>query len=219
MSITGYGSGATGATGAQGVGFTARGVWSPSATYAALDIVSRSGRAYMALTNSTNVDPASESGSVIPDTPVPAGDFSPGPYSLGHVFTTASTVSLLGARFWKAPGEAGSHAINLWDHLGNLIASATVGNETASGWQRQDFLTPVLIEPGQFYVISYETHGLCSATNNALPSYGGPINMSASVASTNLGVTPYPENLRSYSFFVDLFYSVSSFWGVIGAAT
>ena len=43
----------------------------------------------------------------------------------------------------------------MWDASGNLLASATFTNETASGWQQVNFSQPVQISPNTTYVVGY----------------------------------------------------------------
>ena len=51
------------------------------------------------------------------------------------------------------------HVGHLWSSSGSLLATVTFGNETATGWQRADFSTPVSIAAGTTYVISFSTGG------------------------------------------------------------
>jgi hypothetical protein len=64
---------------------------------------------------------------------------------------------ITGIRFFKATTNTGTHVANLWSNTGTLLASTTFFNETASGWQQVDFLTPVAIAAGTTYVASYHT--------------------------------------------------------------
>ena len=60
-----------------------------------------------------------------------------------------------GLRFYKGPGNTGTHVGSLWDGSGNLLARATFADETATGWQQVSFGTPVPITAGTAYVASY----------------------------------------------------------------
>ena len=51
--------------------------------------------------------------------------------------------------------NTGTHVGSLWDANGNLLASATFANESASGWQQVSLSKPVSIWPNTTYVISY----------------------------------------------------------------
>ncbi len=62
---------------------------------------------------------------------------------------------ITGIRFYKGPGNTGTHIGNLWTSTGTLLATVTFTDETASGWQEADFSTPVAITAGTTYVASY----------------------------------------------------------------
>lgn len=58
-------------------------------------------------------------------------------------------------RFYKHAGNTGTHVGNLWTGSGTLLSSVTFTGETSSGWQQASLSTPVLIQAGQTYVVSY----------------------------------------------------------------
>jgi hypothetical protein len=60
-----------------------------------------------------------------------------------------------GVRFYKGTGNTGTHAGRLWSSNGQLLASGTFSNETASGWQTLTFSQPVAVYAGLTYVASY----------------------------------------------------------------
>jgi hypothetical protein len=60
-----------------------------------------------------------------------------------------------GIRFYKASTNTGTHIGNLWTSDGQLLASATFTNESASGWQQVNFSQPVTLSPNTTYVASY----------------------------------------------------------------
>ena len=62
---------------------------------------------------------------------------------LGVKFTADSNGTITGIRFYKASTNTGTHIGSLWSSTGTLLASATFGNETASGWQQVNFSTGV----------------------------------------------------------------------------
>jgi beta-mannanase len=75
---------------------------------------------------------------------------------LGMRFYTAVPGQVVGVRFWKpSTANAGPHIGNLWDANGVNLATVTFSGETASGWQRADFSTPVQLTARTHYVISY----------------------------------------------------------------
>jgi hypothetical protein len=60
-----------------------------------------------------------------------------------------------GIRFYKGPGNTGTHVGSLWTNGGSLLARATFVSESTSGWQEVSFATPVPITAGTSYVASY----------------------------------------------------------------
>ena len=76
---------------------------------------------------------------------------------LGLTFTSSVSGYVTGVRFYKGPGNTGTHIGNLWSSTGTLLASATFTNESASGWQTVTFSSPVLIQANLNYVVSYHT--------------------------------------------------------------
>ncbi len=76
---------------------------------------------------------------------------------LGTKFTADTNGTITGLRFYKSAGNTGTHTASLWTASGQLLATATFTNETASGWQQVTFATPVAITAGTTYVASYHT--------------------------------------------------------------
>ncbi|MFO0891121.1 MAG: DUF4082 domain-containing protein [Isosphaeraceae bacterium] len=74
---------------------------------------------------------------------------------LGVKFRSDVAGTITGIRFYKGPGNTGTHVGRLWDSGGNLLATATFSGETASGWQQVSFATPVAIAANTVYVASY----------------------------------------------------------------
>ena len=62
---------------------------------------------------------------------------------------------ITGIRFYKGPGNDGTHIGYLFTSTGTLLASVTFTDETTSGWQEADFSTPVAVTAGTTYVASY----------------------------------------------------------------
>jgi hypothetical protein len=76
-------------------------------------------------------------------------------YELGVKFRPELDGVITGIRFFKSAANTGTHVANLWTSSGALLASATFGSETASGWQTVTFATPVPVTAGTVYVASY----------------------------------------------------------------
>lgn len=91
------------------------------------------------------------------DTVVPGNpsENDPSAVELGVKFTADVDGYVTGIRFYKGAGNTGTHVGNLWTSNGTLLASAVFTNETATGWQRVDFASPVAINAGTLYVASY----------------------------------------------------------------
>ena len=70
-------------------------------------------------------------------------------------FTASLSGQVTGVRFYKASTNTGTHVGDLWSASGQLLASATFSNESASGWQSVQFSQPVSITAGTTYVASY----------------------------------------------------------------
>ena len=77
---------------------------------------------------------------------------------VGVKFTADTGGYITGIRFYKAPGNTGTHVGDLWTTGGILLATATFTGETASGWQQVDFAPVVLIGANTTYIASYHTN-------------------------------------------------------------
>ncbi|GAA3798975.1 hypothetical protein GCM10022226_17950 [Sphaerisporangium flaviroseum] len=140
--------------------------------------------------------------------------------SLGVKFKSAVTGVISGIRFYKGAGNTGTHIGNLWSRTGQLLASATFTNETASGWQQVTFANPVPISAGTTYVASYYApNGRYSVTR---PYFGtqyvnDPLTALASGADGGNGVYSYsatnvfPTNTyQQTNYWVDVLFSAGS---------
>ena len=78
---------------------------------------------------------------------------------LGVRFRSDVNGSIKGIRFFKAAGDSTAHTGSLWSSGGQLLATGTFTNETASGWQTLTFSQPVAITANTTYVASYHTSG------------------------------------------------------------
>jgi hypothetical protein len=74
---------------------------------------------------------------------------------LGVKFRSDQAGSITGVRFYKSSQNTGTHVAHLWSTGGTLLATATFGGESASGWQQANFTTPVAISANTTYVASY----------------------------------------------------------------
>jgi hypothetical protein len=117
----------------------------------------------------------------------------PNSVELGVKFQASKNGSIIGLEFYKGPQNTGTHVADLWSATGNLLATATFTNETASGWQEVNFSNPVAVTAGSTYVASYHTAGNYSATSNffATALTNGPLTAPASSTSGGNGLYAY----------------------------
>ncbi|TFD50610.1 DUF4082 domain-containing protein [Cryobacterium frigoriphilum] len=88
----------------------------------------------------------------VPATPA---DTDTAAVELGTRFRADTSGAVTAVRFYKGPGNTGSHTGRLWSAAGGLLATATFSGETATGWQQASFATPVNLTAGAYYVVSY----------------------------------------------------------------
>ena len=107
---------------------------------------------------------------------------------LGTMFTSDTSGLITGIKFYKGVANTGTHTASLWTASGQLLATATFTNETASGWQQVTFATPVAITAGTTYVASYHTSGHYSVSRSY---FGTPFTSGALHVPVNGGVYRY----------------------------
>ncbi|GAN76151.1 DUF4082 domain-containing protein [Acidisphaera rubrifaciens] len=129
---------------------------------------------------------------------------------LGVKFTASTPGEITGIRFYKGPSNTGTHTGELWSVTGQLLASATFSNETASGWQQVTFANPVVVQAGTTYVASYHTSGYYAADSNyfANPVTNGALTAPASGASGGNGVYAYGGGI----VYPSNSYGASNYW-------
>jgi len=95
--------------------------------------------------------------SLWPATAVPANPSEPdsSAVELGVKFRTDIAGSITGIRFYKGSQNTGTHVGRLWSASGTLLRSATFSGETAGGWQRVTFPSPVPVSANTTYIASY----------------------------------------------------------------
>jgi len=131
---------------------------------------------------------------------------------------TAGTIS--GVRFYKGPGNTGTHTGRLWSAAGALLATATFTGETASGWQQASFPTPVAVTAGTAYIVSYHAPvGRYAAANGFFTTgyTSGPLYAFRDGESGANGVYRYgsggvfPTNTyQSSNYYVDAVFNTST---------
>ncbi|MFC4893239.1 DUF4082 domain-containing protein [Streptosporangium amethystogenes subsp. fukuiense] len=129
----------------------------------------------------------------------------------GVKFKAATAGTINGIRFYKGPQNTGTHVGSLWTSSGQLLASATFTNETASGWQQVNFPTPVNITANTTYIASYyTTSGFYSVTRPYFTTQymNSPLLALANGAEGGNGVYKYGA---TNSFPTDT-YQASNYW-------
>jgi hypothetical protein len=108
-------------------------------------------------TSATGTPSCSGATSLWPANPTPAVPADPdtSAVELGVKFRSSEDGFVCGLRFYKGSGNTGTHVGHLWTSTGQLLATVTFTNETASGWQQMLFDAPVAITANTVYVASY----------------------------------------------------------------
>ncbi|HEU0300766.1 MAG TPA: DUF4082 domain-containing protein [Longimicrobium sp.] len=149
-------------------------------------------------------------------TPADVLDAAPG-WEVGTRFITYVDGRITGFRFYKAPGECGSHTARLWNESGQQIASATFTNETASGWQR--VTTTAKFIPAGSYMVSVNTN--CKqAKTFAWFTNNGEIDRGWGTAYGGAYGQPtgsMPGSNSGSSFFVDVYFRERICEGPLGS--
>jgi len=88
-------------------------------------------------------------------TPVTAAVDDWAAVEVGTAFTPSVDGAVTAVRFYKGPGNTGTHTGSIWSSSGTRLGTVTFANESASGWQTATLATPVPVTAGQTYVVSY----------------------------------------------------------------
>jgi len=149
-------------------------------------------------TTATVTSPPPQSGTtytLFSPTAIPAQNLDAGfALELGMKFTANQNGSISALRFYKGYGNTGTHVGNLWSSTGQLLATVTFNNETASGWQQVNLASPVAISANTVYVVSYfSASGSFSATWGYFnqPVDNPPLHAVVNSASNGNGVYVY----------------------------
>jgi hypothetical protein len=130
---------------------------------------------------------------------------------LGLKFRSDVAGTVTGVRFYKGTATTGTHTGTLWSSSGTRLATATFTGETASGWQKVTFSTPVAIAANTVYVVSYHTNvGHYAYTYNTFATAGvdsGPLHALAAGVSGGNGVFRYGATALPNSSF-----NSSNYW-------
>ncbi len=115
------------------------------------------------------------------------------PVNLGMKFQADAAGWITGISFYKGATNTGTHTGYLWTATGDLLASATFTNESASGWQSVTLSDQVAVSANTTYVVSYSTNGNYSATANYFDNSvsNGNLEAMSSALSSGNGVYAY----------------------------
>ena len=113
------------------------------------------------------------------------GGAGPWTYEMGVKFTVSNPTLLTAIRYWRDAAETGTHVGRLWNSTGTQLATATFAGETASGWQEQALSSPVLLTPGQVYVVSVSINAFFVDTLSGLASSVGSAPLSSVADGAN----------------------------------
>lgn len=122
-------------------------------------------------------------------------------------------------RFWKAPGDTGTHTGYLWNADGSQVLGTVVfPSSGTSGWQQAELGTPVAVTAGTTYVVGvHNTNAAYGATINGLiagysytPALEALATAAVSMPLQGSGVYAYgpagtfPTQSGSANYFVDV---------------
>jgi hypothetical protein len=128
-------------------------------------------------------------------------------------FTSSLPGVVTGVRFYKGPGNTGTHLGALWSADGKELARATFRSESATGWQQADFDHPVPVRAGTPYVASYlAPAGHYAAVPNAFDSgpvvYGsGPLTAVGGTFASGAALTFPAQEHNNTDYFVDVVFT------------
>jgi hypothetical protein len=152
--------------------------------------------------------PPATATSIFPSDAIPANASWPegGPIQVGVRFTSAKAGTITSIRFYKGPGNTGTHEVYLWTAAGQQLGTATAVDETADGWQTATFTTPISIAAGVEYRATYlapvgryavDLNGLATAITS------GPLSTPASGGTYSYG-TGAPTGTAPHNYWVDV---------------
>ena len=152
-------------------------------------------------------------GCIWPSGPTPATtDPDTNSVEVGVKFRSDVAGNVTAVRFYRASTNAGPHAGHLWTSTGTLLGSVTFSGESASGWQQQNFTTPIPISANTTYVVSYFAPSGHYSTNSGYFTSAGvdtpPLHALSSAAAGGNGVYSYGAS----SVFPSSTFSDENYW-------
>ncbi|MEV4497318.1 DUF4082 domain-containing protein [Micromonospora arborensis] len=134
------------------------------------------------------------------------------PVELGLRFTSSSSGTLAAVRFLKGNGSGGSHPVSVWSARGQKLATATSTTESSSGWQEVTLPTPVPVEAGQVYVVSYHTTRYRATQNYFNQTVtSGPLSTSGVAGVYAYGASGFPTSTyKASNYWVDVVFALAA---------
>lgn len=137
------------------------------------------------------------------------------PIEVGNEFGVLKSGVASGVSFYKTRANTGTHVGSLWTEGGTKLASVTFSGETATGWQTARFASPVTLQAGKRYVVSYHApKGQYAVKRNlsvASKSSALTFDSTAGVYRYSSKSTfPAYTTSRSAQYFVDVLFTPSS---------
>jgi uncharacterized protein DUF4082 len=125
---------------------------------------------------------------------------------------------ITGLRFYKGPGNTGTHVGHLWSATGTLLASVTFSGESASGWQQMSLSSPVAVTANTTYVASYRAprgHYAADEGYFATTYSNGPLRALANGEQGGNGVYKYgtsgfpTQTFNASNYWVDVVFTTN----------
>lgn len=137
---------------------------------------------------------------------------------LGMTVHADSNGYLAAVRFYKPlKATATSHTVHVWTMTGTLLGSGTSSHETTAGWQEVQLSSPVPIQQGTDYVVSYyssDSTYVYSLGELSTQAGNGLIHANANGSWFRLGSEGFPDqngtNNASASFWADAVFTTSN---------
>jgi LPXTG-motif cell wall-anchored protein len=154
-------------------------------------------------------DPAPVSFFADSATPEVANWDDPNAVEVGVRFSSDVNGTVSALRFYKGDKNTGTHTGTIWTADGELLATATFTNESASGWQKVSFDEAVEIKKDTTYVASYHTSvGFYSVTIDQFENEGltsGPLHIPANGGAFKYGAdSAFPSQAAPHNYWVDI---------------
>ncbi|SDT55621.1 DUF4082 domain-containing protein [Actinoplanes derwentensis] len=136
--------------------------------------------------------------------------------TLGVRFTPQTAGNITGVRFYKGPGNTGTHRGAIWSSTGEQLRGGTFTDESASGWQTLKFSSPLQVTANTTYTASYYApNGRYAADErffSSLPWTRYPLVAPRGTSTTGNGVFrtgngfPVENSRTSANYYVDVLF-------------